>query len=133
MDKQRRSQTPMIGGSSLLIIFAVLCLTVFALLGFSTVQADRRLSDAGAAAVSEYYEADLRAEEILAELRSGNIPAGVSEENGIYTYTCTISETQALEIEIRNQGNTWEILKWQAVSTVDWNTDDTLTVWDGKS
>ena len=52
MDKQRKFQAPMVGGSSLLVIFAVLCLTVFALLGFSTVQADRRLADASIAAVS---------------------------------------------------------------------------------
>ena len=33
---------PALGGVSLLVIFAVLCLTVFALLSLSTVQADCR-------------------------------------------------------------------------------------------
>ena len=49
---EKRFAAPAVGGSSLLVIFAVLCLTVFALLGLSTVRADGRLSDASAKAVS---------------------------------------------------------------------------------
>lgn len=36
---EQQERAPVIGGSSLLVIFAVLCLTVFALLGLSTAQA----------------------------------------------------------------------------------------------
>ena len=50
-NKKERVAVPAIGGSSLLVIFAVLCLTVFALLSLSTVQAGDRLSDASADAV----------------------------------------------------------------------------------
>ena len=42
MNKERRMRIPLVGGSSLLVIFAVLCLTVFALLGLSAVQAGGR-------------------------------------------------------------------------------------------
>ena len=132
MDKRQSFQAPVVGGSSLLVIFAVLCLTVFALLSLSTVQADSRLSDASAAAVSEYYEADCQAEEILAELRSGQIPEGVSVKVDTYSYTCPISETQELQVEVRIQENGWEILRWQAVSTAQWNEDETLSLWDGE-
>ena len=68
MAKKERFPPPAVGGSSLLVIFAVLCLTVFALLSLSTVQADGRLSEAAVASVAAYYEADCRAEEILARL-----------------------------------------------------------------
>ena len=37
MKKQKKTSLPAIGGSSLLVIFAVLCLTVFALLSLNTV------------------------------------------------------------------------------------------------
>ena len=134
MDRERdRVQTPMVGGSSLLVIFAVLCLTVFALLGLSTVQADKRLSDASASAVSNYYEADYQAERILAELRCGRIPEGVEQVNGTYCYSCFISNTQELRVEVRMQGDDWEVLRWQAVSTVSWSENDTLSVWDGNT
>lgn len=128
---KRKIQPPIVGGSSLLVIFAVLCLTVFALLGFSTVQADMRLSDASAEAVAEYYEAELQAETILCEIRSGNIPEGVNAAGDRYAWACRISDTQELQAEIRFDGKDWEILRWQAVSTADWEEENTLSVWNG--
>ena len=102
MGEKERFSPPAVGGSSLLVIFAVLCLTVFALLGLSGVQAGGRLSDASAQAVSAYYDADCRAEEILAALRQGVVMEGVRREaDGIYAYTCPISDTQALEVRVR--------------------------------
>ncbi len=124
-------QLPMIGGSSLLVIFAVLCLTVFALLGFSTVQADQRLSDISAEAVSDFYAADCQAEEIFALLRSGQIPETVSIQDGVYSYSCTISPTQELQVEIR--ASDWSILRWQAVSTIHWQENSELELWDGNN
>ena len=122
---------PVVGGSSLLVIFAVLCLTVFALLGLSTVQADRRLSDASAEAVRAYYAADVQAEKILAQLREGQVPQGVAVNDAFYAYVCPISDTQELQVQLRCSGGTWEVLEWKAVSTASWETDDTITVWDG--
>ena len=42
MDKRESFAPPAVGGSCLLVIFAELCLTVFALLSLSTVQAEGR-------------------------------------------------------------------------------------------
>ncbi len=113
---------PMIGGSSLLVIFAVLCLTTFALLGLSTVQADERLNDASVRAVTEYYEADLEAEKIFAQLResmhnslnSDTLPDGVTVENNVYSYKCIISDTQILKVRLEKNGDQWTVLRWQA-------------------
>ncbi len=126
---KNKQQVPVIGGSSLLVIFAVLCLTVFALLGFSTVQADKRLSDISAEAVSDYYAADCQAEEIFALLRSGQIPECVSVNADVYAYSCTISPTQELRVEIRTSDLT--VLRWQAVPTVHWQENNTLELWNG--
>ena len=124
-------QPPMAGGTSLLIIFAVLCLTVFALLGLSTVQANRRLSDTSLQAVTDYYAADRQAEEILAQLRTGEMPEGVTQNGDILSYTCPISSTQALIVEVRS--GDWEILRWQAMPTGQWEADESLDLWDGNS
>ena len=131
MDNKSRSLLPVVGGSSLLVIFAVLCLTVFALLGLSTVQAGGRLSRARAEAVAEYYQADCNAEEIFARLRRGEVPAGVTQRDGVYCYSCPISETQQLRVELSKRGEEWTVLRWQAESTALWESDDTLHVWDG--
>ena len=129
MSKHQEHQLPVIGGSSLLVIFAVLCLTVFALLGFSTVQADKRLADVSIQAVSDYYAADCAAEEIFAKLRAGQLPEGVTLTGDVYAYSCPISPTQALQVEVR--GGDWEILRWQAVSTIHWQENTDVELWDG--
>lgn len=132
MTDKRKLSFPAVGGSSLLVIFAVLCLTVFALLTLSTVQANGRLSDRSAQAVLDYYQADTQAEYILAQLRQGTVPEGVTNEGGgRYSYTCFISDTQALDVQVQVEDTEYIILRWQAVSTADWEADDSLAVWDG--
>lgn len=132
MSKRKSFTTPVVGGSSLLVIFAVLCLTVFALLSLSTVLANGRLNEASVSAVSAYYEADTRAEEIFARLRQGEVPAEVQEADGIYSYSCPISENQNLEVELRKGAEGWEVLRWQAVSVARWE-EQRLDLWDGIS
>lgn len=131
MGKKQRFSPPAVGGSSLLVVFAVLCLTVFALLSLSTVQASRQLAETSASSVRAYYEADCRAEEILARLRSGQLPEGVFVQNDEYWYTCPISDTQDLQVRVRLEGTACSVLQWQAVSTVDWEADQGLDLWDG--
>lgn len=131
MDKDTRINPPIVGGSSLLVIFAVLCLTVFALLGLSTVQAGGRLSQSTAQAVTAYYQADCQAEEIFARLRSGELPEGVTHSNTVYSYIRPISDTQQLRVELQKEADGWTVLRWQAESTADWEPNDSLHVWDG--
>lgn len=124
---------PVMGGSSMLVMFAVLCLTMFALLGLATAQTSARLSQASADGVNAYYTADTQAEEILARLRAGEIPDVVTIQADHYTYTCPVSDTQALEVEVQLTGaNDYTILRWQVVSTADWTPDDSIPVWDGE-
>lgn len=128
--KENRSPA-LIGASSLLVMFAVLCLTVFALLSLSTAQANARLSEASAQSVKDYYLADCEAEEIFARLRAGEVPEGVSISGDCCSYTCPLSETQKLNVELRRSGNHWTVLRWQTVSTADWTAEDDLPVWTG--
>lgn len=133
MENKKTLSLPTVGIGSLLTVFAVLCLTVFALLSVTTVLSDSRLSQKSMAAVTGYYEADCRAEEILAQLRAGLMPESVTEEDGIYSYSCAISETQALAVRVKVDGEHFEVLQWQAVSTVDWQANDKIPVWEGVS
>ena len=133
-EKRTFSPPVVVGAVSLLTIFAVLCLTVFALLSLSTVQADERLSDKSFAAVAGYYAADCAAEEILAQLRAGEVPEGVTAyAGGLYRYGCPISDTQTLAVEVAVEDTDYTIIRWQARSTAEWVADDSLPVWDGGS
>lgn len=130
MKKQETFSPAAVGGSSLLVIFAVLCLTVFALLSLSSVQAERRLADAATRAVVDYYEADLWAEEIFARLRCGETIEGLEETNGKYAFEVPISGRQLLAVELMQREDDWVVLRWQAV-TVEGALDDSLNVWKG--
>ena len=128
MNKKMKFSPPMIGGSSLLVIFSVLCLTVFALLSLSTVLADQRLSTASVENVAAYYEADTQAEEIFARLRNGEMPDAVEQEDGRYVYQCRISDTQTLYVELECDGEKWIVHRWQAVAETQMEESD-LSVW----
>ena len=129
--RKHRFEAPVVGGGSLLVIFAVLCLTVFALLGLSAVQANQRLSDISAEAVADYYAADCEAEKIFAALRGGDLPAEVAVDGDIYSYTCPIRTSQELQVELRLADGDWEILRWQAVSNEQEHEEEFLSLWDG--
>ena len=142
MDKKSRFSPPAVGAVSLLVVFAVLCLTVFALLSLTTVQADVRLADAAAEAVTNYYAADLKAQTVFACLRTGSaLPSDVSVElsegedaegTASASYAVPISDTQELQVELsRSPDGTWTVLRWQSVPTGNWTYDDSLGLWDG--
>jgi len=132
-DKKRKIGFSTSGGSLLLVIFAVLCLTVFTLLALATVQADTRLSNTSREAVAQYYAADTGAETMLAYILNGTPPDNVKQNGNIYSFTSRISDTQQLVVEVLVEENNYTILRWQAVSTADWQPDDDINVWDGES
>ena len=132
MDDRRGMGFPPVGGASLLVIFAVLCLSVFTVLSVSTVQADQALRSRSADAVEGYYRADCAAEETLARLRAGERPSGVTEQNGIFFYTHPISDTQLLAVEVQVNGGDYNILRWQAIPADQWQAGDQLPVWNGE-
>lgn len=129
--KKRKMSFTSVGGSSILTIFAVLCFIVFALLSLSTAKADHVLASKSVEAVSNYYQADTRAEEILAELRQGQLPEGVEQEGDLYTYSCPVDEYQQLTVEVECKDHIYQIKKWKKEYIGDWKPDDTIDVWDG--
>ena len=135
MAEKRKFSPPVVGGSSLLVIFAVLCLVIFALLSLSTVSADMRLAEKSRDFVTEYYAADCEAERVLAALRDGKTPEGVAveetEEGNLCRYQIEISPEQSLAVEVVVAEDRYELLRWQVVSTAEFETDNTIKVWDG--
>lgn len=118
MSSEHKFSPPVSGGTSLLIIFSVLCLTIFALLSLSTVQANCRLSDASINASLTYYAADQKAESVFSQLRHGEIPDAVMVSGNLYSYSCPISETQVLNVVVRKDNDSWTVLRWQAESLI---------------
>lgn len=139
--KKRKMTFTTVGASSILTIFALLCLIVFALLSLSTAKADSTLSKKSVDAVAAYYKADLQAEEILAELRQNNFycngnrnsnsNSNSNAKNVVRTYSCPIDDKQELQVEVEMGKDTYHIKKWKKVYTGEWKPDDTMDVWEG--
>lgn len=129
-----------IGVSSLLVIFIILCLVVFATLTLSTAKSDYSFAQKLAQHKTEYYDASNKAETSLAALdkslrKSGDLVSSAREVLGS-GYNCNtadntiqwqvpMNDSQALEVVIKvnrpynkNSGN-YTIKRWQTVSTVE--------------
>ncbi len=128
---ERKISFPTVGGSSIITIFSVLCFIIFALLSLSTAKADSILMDKSADATIHYYEADTKAEEILAGIRAGELPDGVTKKGTHYTYICPVDENQQLSVEVEVKGETYQILKWQKEYIGEWKADTSVKVWGG--
>lgn len=126
--KKERLSPPAVGGASLLVIFTVLMLTVLALLSLSQARADRRLAEASAQAVEDYYAADLQAEEVFARLRNAEQVSGVMVTGNRYAYSCPISADQTLFVELEKTAEGWIICRWQAVAHPE-QPKETLPLW----
>jgi hypothetical protein len=130
MKKRNDTSLPAIGGSSLLVIFAVLCLVVFSLLSLNTVLAEQRLSAAYGKATEEWYAAELEAQGIYARLRGGEAVPGVEQRENRYVYSVAVSEHQTLQVILENREGIWDVISWQSVAHME-EKDNTLPVWRG--
>ncbi len=143
-----------IGTSSLVLIFVILALTVFAVLSLTRVLADDRLSDRSADWAAEYYEADCRAEEMLADISRSVAQAVESgkpyedglldlyfldeydEATGIASFSVPINDTMSLEVEAivlatPRDCRYYAVSKWQEVYSSEYEIDESMPVWDG--
>jgi hypothetical protein len=141
---ENKSKGPLygIGGVTLLTVLLILCLTLFAVLALSSAQADHRLSEKSAAAVTTYYETENHALEMLRQIEemwpSGNrkpmaldVEAKLTPEYGLQvdnegeglriSAEMPVMETQTLQIEVYlgpgGSGNRWEVRIWKLLPT----------------
>lgn len=123
------------GAVSLVMIFCVLCLAVFAVLTLATADREAKLAEMTARNAADYYEADRRAVEIAAALqRGGAVPADITVawSGDVASFTVPIGESQALDAAVRvREGEPCEILRWRTVYTGAWEPKEYLDVWDG--
>ena len=134
MSRKTGSTGVSMGGSSLLAIFAVLCLVTFAVLGLATVRADQRLMTDMMNAIDYYYQADSKAQLMLSELRDGWEPMGVTEiDDGVYVWTVDSPNGLILDCRVRiYPDGEYEILRWATARETEWQGDFSLPVWTGE-
>jgi len=136
-----------VGSASIVLVFAVLCLTIFSLITFVVAGNDKALVEAKVDMVTGYYRADALAELILADIlaakEAGNIPetirevqinTGHNESSGLETtyFLCDISDTKALYVSLALHNDSFDILSWRMYDKGEWEIDDSINVWTGE-
>lgn len=148
------------GGAMLIIIFVVLCLTVFGFLAFSTAFADRKLTDKNIKNQVEFYAADSEAElkiariyealynfsakgtdlnKIAERLTVSNGSVAYNEETGVITvdFITDQDERHAIytcaDFYIDEDGQwDYKITSWFSYFTDELDYDKTYDVWSGE-
>lgn len=143
---RKNKQGMSVGVVSLIMIFVVFLLVSLAVLSLTTASANARMADKSLSMQSAYYEADARAQETLAQvdgvLKSGVADPGALEalgrgvvydpEKGVIAFDTEISSTATLKSELRVEGNSVSVTRWQTVTDGEWQTDsDTKNLWKG--
>ena len=118
--KQNTSRN-FIGITSIIFIFIVLCLSVFALLSVNSARQSLASVQRSADAVTRYYAA-LWIHQVKAEG-----PAG----EDVLEREFPISDSQTLRVAL--DGATFEILSYQVVNNEVLEIDDSLQVWQGET
>lgn len=157
MDKKSKfGSTVGVGYVSIMLIFTVICLTIFAVLSFQAAYSDSSLISRSESFTQQYYTADSRAKEILAELDSAALMASqefdfaesfteaASGIDGVKTeqtpggvkaeYSVEITDSQNLMVSVMFYSTPtdgrYRILSWQ--NAADETPDDShQNVWDG--
>lgn len=124
-----------VGSVSLILIFSVLCLTIFALLTLSSARSDTALARRAARSAQEYYAADTEAQLILAQLtealRSGERPdtvrgCPVSYDAAGAAFSVCAGQDRYLSVALSPSG---EVTSWREVSGEGWNSDESINVY----
>lgn len=130
MGSKQRSPLIHIGASSLLVVFLVLCLVIFAALSLTSAQNDAsysgRVADRRTAFYTACNQAELLLDEIDSRLEAEGPEAdlsdlGVTGEDGLLNFSVPLNDTQAIAVvlELTADGpHYYEIRAYRIVTTV---------------
>jgi hypothetical protein len=128
-----------VGASSILLILVVVSLTLFASLALIQARADATLTEKTAVSTAAYYEADARAQGVLAALddvlKQGISPEsldGVTKQaDGTYAFSVDASDGHALRVTVDVSGGRCNILAYRYENAETWTGQETGTLWQG--
>ena len=133
------------GSASIILIFAVLCLTVFTLIAFVVSGNEKALVDSEVMLVTDYYGADAKAEQILSEILKSDIrPETVdgiiidywydfNSSVDMASFSCPLKNEKELFVSFAfvADADTYQIHSWNLRNIGDWEFDDSINLWTG--
>jgi hypothetical protein len=152
MENKKNLPVTNIGTVSLMMIFIILCLVIFATLSLTDAKRDFSFSQKLADHTSEYYAASNQSEymvakideilkntddttnylnQVAAKITSDiDIPVTFESDNQsmLLSWQIDMNDSQALytRLNIDASTHTFKILSWCEIETAEWHTDNTL-------
>lgn len=115
------------GISSIILIFLILCLSVFSLLSISDAKSALSFAERHAASVQAYYEADAAGQAFIRDCRKSSLAP--DSASGTITHEIPIGSGQMLFIELSADGNS--VLSYYVYNSSDYVIDSRIPVWTG--
>ena len=119
-----------LGPMALLLTVISICLTILAILTFTTARADLRLAEKYALTVSERYALEKEGQEYLAGLNAGRVEAPEPGEDGVLR---TELERGGYRLHISllpDAGGGYELISWRQEK--DWEQSELIdNLWSG--
>lgn len=121
-----------IGTSSLILIFIVLCLAVFAVLALENAKREAVFSQKSAEAVQEYYRADMEGVKFLQEIDRA-VKAGRQNDEGGFVRKIPMQSGLGLRIELIPdwEQKTVRVQEWNVYDRETMEIDQSMPVWTG--
>lgn len=148
MQNERKSSGINIGSASIIMVFSVLCLTVFAVLSLITANSEYELAIKSTDVIKNYYSADTAAtekiavikgvadEESFAAVQTKATELGVICESAGAGITLSfeepVNDTQALSVKVTYADGELLVDEWKLVNTSEWDASDGFELWDGE-
>ena len=130
-----------IGAASIMLVFVVLCLVIFAVITLTPALTDQELVEAEVQMVQAFFAADTKAEQILAEiLILDYVPQSIMGVDiiaswdwdasiEIVSFAVDINDTQLLFVEVGLDFDSYQIFSWQMVNVYEWNPYVEMNIW----
>lgn len=128
-----------IGASSILMILVVLTLTLFGALAFVQARSDAALTERTALSAEAFYDADTRAQQVIAlvdeTLAGGGSPDSVDgvtlQGDGVYAFSIGSFDGHTLNVAINVTDGSCHITKYRYESAAEWVGGSESTLWQG--
>ena len=133
------------GAASIVLVFAVLCLSIFAVVSFVPALREDALITREVERVAAFYAADAGAERILAQLLAADTTPEYIDGVRIYSemdwdtfyynvwFAYPMNDTLELYVHLAMDwiADSYTLREWRVVHIGAWDTDSTLNVWQG--
>ncbi|MCR4611864.1 MAG: hypothetical protein K5644_08200 [Lachnospiraceae bacterium] len=130
------------GFTTIIMMLVIVVFTTLGVLALSTARSDDKLSDKNLQFVSEYYEAEGKANAIKAQIiqkkNEGVIPAdiaaqidGVTLHEGNMEYAVKVNDSQVIRVTINVAGVEPKVTNFALYNTSEWNPSQPISVWAG--